>query len=402
MTTSGNSLKVAIYGPGAVGLDFAYHLIRGGHDVTLIGSNRTVEGLSEKFLYNNSWDPEGDPGNFVEVKSAEYNLSNSFAGLDKQDLVFITTPSDALYSIDPGISGIIRTEGESRTKIVTATNGIPPWYFMGGIDNPLTLNPEALAAQCDNNFCRVIPYDQIIGVVVKRILIREGQNPLTCKRRVGKTQYIVGSPDFTDVDSESDAKAQELARILDKCDLSSQCQSSIRAQVAFKATFNGAVNTLNAITGKTPGEIVGTPELCQRLTDTVNALALLYRKIGAVPDSYDPLDRILEECRDEVPDLTTSMRRHLTDGKPLEIEGLIGVPLKLALAISEPKVARHLGGISTEIASLVAAQSVRVAEALDATVLELGDTRAGGFTLPSAISPDQTTASGNRHVEVPR
>ena len=112
----GVSVRIAIYGAGAIGAYLGAKLALGGQDVTLIARGAHLKAMQ---------------ANGVTVLTAQGELQAHPSATDDPDAVgavdflFLTVKAHSLTEIAPLLKPLIGPE----TALVSAQNGIPWWYF---------------------------------------------------------------------------------------------------------------------------------------------------------------------------------------------------------------------------------------------------------------------------------
>ena len=109
-------MKICIYGAGAIGGYLGVQLARAGADVSLVARGAHLAAMREnglKLLI-------GDEAHVVHP-----NCTDDAAELGVQDFVIICLKAHSI----PGVIGQMQPLLGPKTRIVTAVNGIPYWYF---------------------------------------------------------------------------------------------------------------------------------------------------------------------------------------------------------------------------------------------------------------------------------
>lgn len=112
-------MDITIYGAGAIGLDLGVHLIEAGHKVTFIARHETLEALKKDGIKH-----ESVSGQKRYIKPTDYTVRSEQEKAVAQDLVFLTTKVDSLLEISSHLPPLLK----ESTIVISATNGIPPWY----------------------------------------------------------------------------------------------------------------------------------------------------------------------------------------------------------------------------------------------------------------------------------
>jgi 2-dehydropantoate 2-reductase len=121
-------MKICIYGAGAIGGYLGVQLARAGADVSLVARGAHLAAMRENGLKLLIGDEEHVVHPTCTDKPAELGV---------QDFVIICLKAHSI----PGVIDQLQPLLGPRTRIVTAVNGIPYWYFYkhGGAHEGATL-----------------------------------------------------------------------------------------------------------------------------------------------------------------------------------------------------------------------------------------------------------------------
>src|SRR5947208_1449452 len=112
MTTS---MKICVFGAGAVGSHFAVRLALAGHDVSCVMRGPHLAAVRANGLT-------------LRVGDAEFkgkvHVSDNPADLGPQDVVISTLKATGVSALAAGVQPLLR----ENTAVVFAQNGIPWWY----------------------------------------------------------------------------------------------------------------------------------------------------------------------------------------------------------------------------------------------------------------------------------
>lgn len=109
-------MKICIYGAGAIGGYLGVQLARAGADVSLVARGAHLAAMREnglKLLIGN------------EEHAVQPRCTDNPADLGPQDFVIICLKAHSITSAIEAMQPLLGP----RTRIVTAVNGIPYWYF---------------------------------------------------------------------------------------------------------------------------------------------------------------------------------------------------------------------------------------------------------------------------------
>jgi 2-dehydropantoate 2-reductase len=113
-----DTMRICIFGAGAVGSHFAVRLARAGHDVACVMRGPHLDAVKANGLTLRVGEDEF---------TAKVKASDDPATLGKQDVVISTLKATAVSSLATGLRPLLGDD----TAVVFAQNGIPWWYDIG-------------------------------------------------------------------------------------------------------------------------------------------------------------------------------------------------------------------------------------------------------------------------------
>ena len=305
-------MKVAIVGAGAIGGYVGGLLAAAGEDVTFIARGANLDAIRRRGMQLVLED-----GTEVSASSATACERPSEAG--PQDVVYLTVKAHQVAPVAPELHHLCH----ETTSIVTMQNGIPWWYFqrLGG---PYDGRPVK-AADPDGSIARLIDPARIVGSVVYPAanLVSPG------------VVHVVEGKRFTlgELDGSEPARIQAIASSLTKAGLKAPITSDIRSEIWLKLWGNLSFNPISALTGATLVDLVTYPltrALCfammREAEQIANALGVTFR-VG--------IDRRIAGA-EKVGAHKTSMLQDLEQGKPLELDALVGSVVELGRLTNTP------------------------------------------------------------------
>jgi 2-dehydropantoate 2-reductase len=237
------------------------------------------------------------------------------------------------------------------TSIVTMQNGIPWWYFqrLGG---PYDGHPVK-SADPDGSIARVIDPARLIGSVVYPAanLVAPG------------VVHVVEGKRFTlgELDGSETPRVQAISASMTKAGLKAPITDDIRSEIWLKLWGNLSFNPISALTGATLVDLVTFPptrELCiammREAEQIANVLGVTFR-VG--------IDRRIAGA-EKVGAHKTSMLQDLEQGKPLELDALVGSVVELGRLTNTPTP--HIDAVyacTSLLSKTVAEQGSRLAVA---------------------------------------
>jgi 2-dehydropantoate 2-reductase len=138
-----------------------------------------------------------------------------------------------------------------------------------------------------------------------------------------------GTIEFGELDGRITPRADAIAEAMRRAGILGELSTNIRASRWDKLMWNAAFNTVTTLTRRTVGEVLDDPEgyaLIRNLMEEVRATA----KAQGIELSGERIAQVLAHSNRNLRPLRTSTLQDLDRGKPLEVEALIGVVVKIA------------------------------------------------------------------------
>ena len=275
--------RVAVYGAGGIGGYFAGVLSRAGYWVGLIARGRQLEAIRANGLHI-----EGPKAKF-EVRLAE--VSDRPEEIGPVDAVILAVKTWQVTEAANAIRPLLSAE----TKILPLQNGVEA--------------PEQIEKVLG-------PKHTLIGLC----------KVLSAVTAPGHIRYFgveatvsMGEP----AGGELSANARTLADVLRKAGIAVDTPADMQAALWAKLLFIGAMSGVGAVSRSTVGEIRQSPltrNLLREVMEEVRAVA-----VGrGVRLADDVVARTLDFVETLPADGTASMQRDIADGKPSELEAIIG------------------------------------------------------------------------------
>jgi 2-dehydropantoate 2-reductase len=296
-------LKVCIFGAGAIGGFLGVQLASSGAEVSLVARGAHLAAMRAE-------------GVRLQIDGAErvarLPCTDTPAELGVQDYVIIALKAHAISDALPSLAPLLGPD----TTIVTASNGIPYWYFqVAGVPyrgttlnsvDPGGLQWQALGPQHVIG-CVVLPATAVVA-------------PGVIRHEHGR-RFPIGEPD-----GRRSRRIENLGEILAAGGLEAPVRDDIRNEIWLKLCGNVCFNPISALTLATLDVIAldpGTRALCQAMMEETKEVG---QRLGV--DLRVDLARRLDGAA-AVGAHRMSMLQDLTAGRSLEIEPLVGVVQEL-------------------------------------------------------------------------
>ena len=292
-------MKICIYGAGAIGGYLGVQLARAGAEVSLVARGAHLAAMREnglKLLI-------GDEAHVVRP-----NCTDNPAELGVQHFVIICLKAHSIAGVIDQIKPLLGP----KTRIVTAVNGIPYWYFYkhGGAHEDATLE----TIDPGGRQWREFGPERAIGCIVYPATEIEAPGVI---RHVYGNHFPLGEPS-----GELSHDVQTLSTMFTAAGLKAPVLDRIRDEMWLKLWGNVCLNPISALTHATLDVICSDPE-----TRALSKAIML--ETQAIAESFGVTFRVDVERRIEgarkVGAHKTSMLQDLERGRPMEIDPLVTV-----------------------------------------------------------------------------
>jgi 2-dehydropantoate 2-reductase len=304
-------MKVCIYGAGAIGGYLGVQLARAGADVSLVARGAHLETMKAnglKLLI-------GDEEHVVQPR-----CTDNPAELGPQDFIIICLKAHSIAGVIDAMKPLIGP----HTRVVTAVNGIPYWYFYkhGGTYENSTLE----SIDPGGRQWRELGPERAIGCIVYPATEIEAPGVV---RHVYGDRFPLGEPS-----GEKSEDVERLSALFVKAGLQAPVLDRIRDEIWLKLWGNVCLNPISALTHATLDVICSDPAT-RALSKAIMLEAQSIAESFGVKFRVD-VERRIEGAR-KVGAHKTSMLQDLERGRPMEIDPLVTVVQEMG----------HLTGIPT-------------------------------------------------------
>ncbi|MEM7547074.1 MAG: 2-dehydropantoate 2-reductase [Pseudomonadota bacterium] len=304
-------MKICVFGAGAIGGYMGVKLAQAGAEVSLVARGPHLAAMQEKGL--TLVEEDGAP------QTVKVTASDNPADLGPQDYVIVTLKAHSVPPVVPKMQPLI---GEGTT-IVSGVNGVPWWYFHK-IGTPLEGTRLASVDPGNAQWDGFGP-DRVLGCVVYPAA--EVSEPGTIKHIEGN-RFSLGEPDG----SKSD-RAVALSKALSAAGLKAPVRPRLRDEIWVKLWGNLSFNPISALTHATLDVLCtdeGTRPVARNMMLEAQTIA---EKLG-VKFPIDVERRI--DGGAAVGAHRTSMLQDLDQGRPMEIDALVGSVQELGRITDTP------------------------------------------------------------------
>ena len=298
-------MKICVVGAGAIGGYLAVRLAKAGHDVSVIARGPHLAAIQAKGLKLVEDEQELTADNLT--------ATDRIRDLGAQDVVFLALKA---HQVGP-VAGDLPTLFGPDTVMVTLQNGIPWWYFqkLGGpyADRVVeTVDPGGV-------LFKSIDPDRLLGCIAY---------PAATIAEPGVIRHIEGNRfPIGELDGSDSERAQKVFAALTEAGFKSRVLDDVRSEIWLKLWGNMTFNPISALTHSTLVDICQFP-LTRALAATMMTEAqTIGERLGA--HFRVPMERRIAGA-ESVGKHKTSMLQDVEVGKPLEIDGMLGVVVELA------------------------------------------------------------------------
>ena len=300
-------MRICIVGAGAIGAYFGLELaLGGGAEVALIARGPHLAAMRAEGVRVRAGGEE---------HRAQIRATDDPAELGPQDAVIITLKAHSVAGICPRLKPLLGPE----TAVVTASNGVPWWYFhkLAGPHE----GRHIAAVDPDGTQWETIGPERALGCVVYAAGEIVEPGVIEISGHLSQKRLPLGEPD-----GARSARALALSRAFIAAGFKAPVRSDIRSDIWVKLWGNLAFNPVSALTGATLEDIArdaGTHAV-------VRAMMVEGQAVGEALGARFTID---VETRiagaEQVGAHRTSMLQDLTQGRPMEIEALVGAVCEL-------------------------------------------------------------------------
>jgi len=310
-------MKICVVGAGAIGGMLAVRLARSGHALSLIlrGANLTAVKAQGMTLIE-------EDGQRLHVQPA--CVTDTLAQAGPQDLVILGMKAHQVAAVAPDLHHLMH----AGTRIVTMQNGIPWWYFRK-LPGPY-LDTSITAVDPGGSIARHIAIDRVIGSVVY---------PASEVVQPGVIRVIEGNR-FTlgEIDGSDTPSVRAISDAFKAAGFKAPVASDIRSEIWLKLWGNLSFNPISALTHATLEDICLFSPTRELAAGMMREAQQIGEKLGV--QFKVSLDKRIAGAQ-AVGRHKTSMLQDVEQGRPLELQALVGSVLELGVITGTPTPTIH-------------------------------------------------------------
>ncbi|MCZ6487203.1 MAG: 2-dehydropantoate 2-reductase, partial [Gammaproteobacteria bacterium] len=279
-------------------------IARQGHEVSLIARGPHLAAIKEKGL---TLRQGGE-----EACVRDVFATDDMTECGPQDVVLLALKS---HQIVPVIDSL-KTLFVPETVMVALQNGIPWWYFQGNggkYENRIveTVDPGGILANSIDSKC-------IIGCIAY---------PAATIAEPGVIQHIEGDRfPVGELDNGESDRLNMVSELFIEAGFKSRLLTDIRSEIWLKLWGNLTFNPISALTHSTLVDICQYPKTRELATTMMTEAQAIAERLGA--SLRVTIERRIDGA-ESVGKHKTSMLQDVEAGKPLEIDGMLGVVIEL-------------------------------------------------------------------------
>ena len=303
-------MKVCIYGAGAIGGYLGVQLAQAGADVSLVARGAHLAAMKANGLRLLIGDEE---------RVVHPRCTDNPADLGPQDFIIICLKAHSITGVIDAMKPLIG----SHTRIITAVNGIPYWYFYkhgGAYENSMLESIDPGGRQW-----REFGPERAIGCIVYPATEIEAPG---VSRHVYGDRFPIGEPA-----GERSADVERLSALFVKAGLQAPVLDRIRDEIWLKLWGNVCLNPISALTHATLDVICSDPST-RALSKAIMLEAQTIAETFGAKLRVD-VERRIEGAR-KVGAHKTSMLQDLERGRPMEIDPLVTVVQEMGRLTKTP------------------------------------------------------------------
>ena len=298
-------MKVCVVGAGAIGGYMAVRLAHAGHTVSAIARGPHLAAIRANGLKL----IEGDQ----ELVATDLTATDGVAEPGPQDVVLLALKAHQIVPVVDDLAALFGPD----TVIVTLQNGIPWWYFQQ-VDGEYsgrvveTVDPGGV-------LFRAIDPERVIGCIAYPAA--EIAEPGVI-RHIEGNRFPVGELDGRDSD-----RVRMVSGLFEEAGFKSRVLDDIRSEIWLKLWGNLTFNPISALTHSTLVDICRFPLTRGLAAAMMTEAQQVAERLGA--HFRVPMERRIAGA-ESVGKHKTSMLQDVEAGKPLEVDGMLGVVVELA------------------------------------------------------------------------
>ncbi len=298
-------MKVCVVGAGAIGGYMAVRLAHAGHDISAIARGPHLAAIRANGLTLIEAEQE--------LVATKITATDRITDVGPQDVVLLALKAHQIAAVVDDLPALLGP----GTVLVTLQNGIPWWYFqnLGGefADRVVeTVDPGGVL------FNAVDP-NRVVGCIAY---------PAATIAEPGVVRHIEGNRfPVGELDGSASDRVKMVSGLLEEGGFKARVLDDIRSEIWLKLWGNLTFNPISALTHATLVDICQFPMTRTLAATMMTEAQSIAERLGA--SFRVPMERRIAGA-ESIGKHKTSMLQDVEAGKPLEIDGMVGVVVELA------------------------------------------------------------------------
>lgn len=309
------TLKICVYGAGAIGSWLGARLHIAGYSTTLVTRGPHLEKLTTDGL------------TFIDEGNSEtlrIPATEDVSSLGKQDLIFVTLKAHSIPQVVEQIKSLMHKD----SVVITAVNGVPWWFFYRlGADFP---EQPVYSVDPEGRIWNDITPAKTVGCVIYPSADLPRPGTVT---HLSGDQLPIGEPDGTESE-----RAQLISEVLTNAQCRSPIRKHLRNEIWIKLLGNLGFNPLSVLLNETLDKLA-TGARSRALAAELMVECLAVGKGYGLRIGMTIEKRINGAAK--VGPHRTSMLQDYLRGKPLEVGSIVDAVIELAELVSVPVPTIH-------------------------------------------------------------
>lgn len=296
-------MRFLIVGAGAIGAYIGARMSHAGFDVTLFARGPHLRAMQEGGVHVKCFDED-----FV----ARPTIAASLDEVGRVDVIFLGLKAHSLPQLAPQLAPLLVPE----TTVVSTQNGIPWWYFQGFGGEWEGLRLE-----------RVDPGGVISSTIESRSVVGSIVYFSTEMSSPGVIQHIEGNRiSLGEPDGSRSERCRRIAEALVASGLRCPVTTHIRHEIWVKVLGNASLNPVSALTRATLVQMLRDPGVSSVIRNIMQEVETLSSRLGI--ELTVSIDQRMAGA-EKVGEHKTSMLQDLEEGRPMELDALVGAVVEL-------------------------------------------------------------------------
>jgi 2-dehydropantoate 2-reductase len=305
-------MKYVVVGAGAIGGYLGVRLSNAGEDVTFIARGPNLAAMREHGMKLIEEDGR-------ESVATGARACASLAEAGPHDVVLLTLKAHQVAAVAADLHHVC----DDATAIVTMQNGIPFWYFHrhgGALEGT-----PVKSADPDGSVARHIDASRVVGRVVY---------PAATLVAPAVVQVVEGNRfSLGELDGSSSERVQAIAASFIRAGFKAPIARDIRSELWLKLWGNLSFNPISALTHATLEDICRFPLTRELAADMMGEAEAVAKKLGV--EFRVSIERRIAGA-EKVGAHKTSMLQDVEQGRPIELEALLGAVVELGALTNTP------------------------------------------------------------------